>query len=77
MGRGGAAALDMNQLERREHTAGSIVNMASVAGLMGVKNRAAYSASKGGVIALTKVLGKDRAIGWMGFGNSETCRGLF
>ena len=38
---------------------GSIVNMASVAGLMGVKNRAAYSASKGGVIALTKSMAID------------------
>jgi meso-butanediol dehydrogenase / (S,S)-butanediol dehydrogenase / diacetyl reductase len=40
---------------------GSIVNMASVAGLMGVKNRAAYSASKGGVIALTKSMAIDYA----------------
>jgi meso-butanediol dehydrogenase / (S,S)-butanediol dehydrogenase / diacetyl reductase len=38
---------------------GAIVNMASVAGLMGVKNRAAYSASKGGVIALTKSIAID------------------
>lgn len=38
---------------------GTIVNMASVAGLMGVKNRAAYSASKGGVIALTKSMAID------------------
>ncbi len=38
---------------------GVIVNMASVAGLMGVKNRAAYSASKGGVIALTKSMAID------------------
>ena len=35
------------------------MNMASVAGLMGVKNRAAYSASKGGVIALTKSMAID------------------
>ena len=38
---------------------GTIVNMASVAGLMGVKDRAAYSASKGGVIALTKSMAID------------------
>ena len=38
---------------------GTIVNMASVAGLMGVRNRAAYSASKGGVIALTKSMAID------------------
>ena len=33
---------------------GVIVNMGSVAGLFGIRNRAAYSASKGAVIALTK-----------------------
>ena len=43
----------------RKSGGGSIVNMASVAGLMGVKNRAAYSASKGGVIALTKSMAID------------------
>jgi NAD(P)-dependent dehydrogenase (short-subunit alcohol dehydrogenase family) len=43
----------------RRSGGGAIVNMASVAGLMGVKNRAAYSASKGGVIALTKSMAID------------------
>ncbi len=43
----------------RKSGGGAIVNMASVAGLMGVKNRAAYSASKGGVIALTKSMAID------------------
>jgi len=38
---------------------GSIVNMASVAGLVGLKNRAAYCASKGAVIALTRALALD------------------
>jgi NAD(P)-dependent dehydrogenase (short-subunit alcohol dehydrogenase family) len=38
---------------------GVIVNMASVAGLVGLKNRAAYSASKGAVIALTKAIAID------------------
>lgn len=38
---------------------GSIVNMGSVAGLVGLKNRAAYCASKGAVIALTKALAVD------------------
>lgn len=37
-------------------TKGSIVNMASVAGLIGQPYNAAYCASKGGVIALTKSL---------------------
>jgi NAD(P)-dependent dehydrogenase (short-subunit alcohol dehydrogenase family) len=38
---------------------GAIVNVASVAGLVGLKNRAAYSASKGAVIALTRALAVD------------------
>ncbi|HEV2874927.1 MAG TPA: SDR family NAD(P)-dependent oxidoreductase [Thermoleophilaceae bacterium] len=38
---------------------GSIVNMASAAGLVGLRNRAAYSASKGAVIALTRALAVD------------------
>jgi 2-keto-3-deoxy-L-fuconate dehydrogenase len=37
----------------------SIVNMASVAGLVGLPNRAAYCASKGAVIALTRALAVD------------------
>jgi NAD(P)-dependent dehydrogenase (short-subunit alcohol dehydrogenase family) len=38
---------------------GSIVNMASVAGLVGLKNRAAYCASKGAVVGLTRALAID------------------
>jgi 2-keto-3-deoxy-L-fuconate dehydrogenase len=38
---------------------GSIVNMASVAGLIGLRNRAAYCASKGAVISLTRALAVD------------------
>src|SRR6202007_926896 len=38
---------------------GSIVNLASVAGLVGLHNRAAYCASKGAVIALTRALAVD------------------
>jgi NAD(P)-dependent dehydrogenase (short-subunit alcohol dehydrogenase family) len=38
---------------------GSVVNMASVAGLVGLKNRAAYCASKGAVVALTRALALD------------------
>jgi 2-keto-3-deoxy-L-fuconate dehydrogenase len=38
---------------------GAIVNVASVAGLVGLKNRVAYSASKGAVIALTRALAVD------------------
>jgi 2-dehydro-3-deoxy-L-rhamnonate dehydrogenase (NAD+) len=40
---------------------GRIVNMASLAGKEGTPNSAAYSASKAGIIALTKALGKELA----------------
>lgn len=40
---------------------GSIVNIASVVGLMGNAGQANYSASKGGVIALTKTTAKETA----------------
>lgn len=40
---------------------GRICNIASIAGKEGNPNAAAYSASKGGVIALTKSLGKELA----------------
>jgi NAD(P)-dependent dehydrogenase (short-subunit alcohol dehydrogenase family) len=42
-----------------ERGGGSIVNMSSVAALVGLKNRAAYSASKGAVIAFTRALAVD------------------
>ena len=38
---------------------GAIVNIASVGGLVGLRNRAAYCASKGAVIALTRALAVD------------------
>ena len=38
---------------------GSIVNVASVAALVGLRNRAAYSASKGAVVSLTRALAID------------------
>lgn len=38
---------------------GVIVNTASVAGLVGIKNRAAYCASKGAVVMLTKAVAVD------------------
>ncbi|CAM5184738.1 3-oxoacyl-[acyl-carrier-protein] reductase OS=Castellaniella defragrans OX=75697 GN=HNR28_002208 PE=3 SV=1 [Castellaniella defragrans] len=40
---------------------GRIVNVASIAGKEGNPNQAAYSASKAGVIGLTKTMGKDLA----------------
>lgn len=38
---------------------GAIVNMASIAGMVGLRNRAAYCSSKGAVIALTRALALD------------------
>ena len=38
---------------------GAIVNTGSVAGMVGLRNRAAYCASKGAVIALTRALAVD------------------
>ena len=40
---------------------GSIVNLASVAGVVGVRNRAGYCATKGGVIAFTRAIAADHA----------------
>ena len=42
-----------------ERGGGAIVNVASVAGLVGLRNRAAYCASKGAVVALTRALAVD------------------
>jgi 2-keto-3-deoxy-L-fuconate dehydrogenase len=42
-----------------ERGGGAIVNLASIAGLVGLPNRAAYCASKGAVIALTRALAID------------------
>jgi NAD(P)-dependent dehydrogenase (short-subunit alcohol dehydrogenase family) len=47
----------------RERDYGRIINIASVAGKDGNPNMTAYSASKAGVIALTKSLGKEVAEG--------------
>jgi NAD(P)-dependent dehydrogenase (short-subunit alcohol dehydrogenase family) len=40
---------------------GSIVNNASVTGIAGIRNRAAYSASKGAIVALTRNMALDYA----------------
>ncbi len=44
-----------------EKGGGAIVNTASVYGLVGAKNQAAYSASKGAVVALTRQMAVDYA----------------
>ena len=41
------------------HCGGSIINLASVVGIMGNAGQANYTASKGGVIALTKTTAKE------------------
>jgi NAD(P)-dependent dehydrogenase (short-subunit alcohol dehydrogenase family) len=45
----------------RARGSGSIVNIASVSGVMGNKGRVAYGASKGGVITMTKVMAVELA----------------
>lgn len=42
-----------------EQHSGSIINIASVAGLLGIADRAAYSASKHGLIGLTRTLAAE------------------
>jgi NAD(P)-dependent dehydrogenase (short-subunit alcohol dehydrogenase family) len=43
----------------RKSGGGSIINVASVLGLVGARNRAAYAASKGAVVQLTKCMAID------------------
>jgi NAD(P)-dependent dehydrogenase (short-subunit alcohol dehydrogenase family) len=43
----------------RDSGGGSIVNISSVAALVGIPDRAAYSATKGGILALTKAAAID------------------
>jgi NAD(P)-dependent dehydrogenase (short-subunit alcohol dehydrogenase family) len=43
----------------RDSGGGSIINMSSVAALVGIADRAAYSAAKGGILALTKAAAID------------------
>ncbi len=45
----------------RERGGGSIINLSSVLGLVGARNRAAYAASKGAVTLLTKAMALDHA----------------
>ncbi len=47
--------------ELRRAGGGSIVNIGSVLGLVGMRERAAYAASKGGVTTLTKAMALDHA----------------
>jgi NAD(P)-dependent dehydrogenase (short-subunit alcohol dehydrogenase family) len=47
--------------ELRKAGGGSIINIGSIVGLVGMKGRAAYTASKGGVTQLTKAMAMDHA----------------
>ncbi len=47
--------------ELRRSGGGSIVNIGSVLGLVGMKRRVAYATSKGGLVAMTKALALDHA----------------
>jgi NAD(P)-dependent dehydrogenase (short-subunit alcohol dehydrogenase family) len=47
--------------ELRRSGGGSIINIGSVLGLVGMKQRAAYAAAKGGVTLLTKAMALDHA----------------
>ncbi len=47
--------------ELRKSGGGSIINIGSVLGLVGMQQRVAYAASKGGVIQLTKAMALDHA----------------
>ncbi|MHB1275538.1 MAG: SDR family NAD(P)-dependent oxidoreductase [Candidatus Humimicrobiaceae bacterium] len=46
-------------LQMKKQGYGTIVNISSVAGIKGIKDRAAYGASKGAVVALTKAMATD------------------
>lgn len=57
-----------------ERGSGSIVNLASVEGLEGVESQAAYNASKGGVVLLSKNMAID--YGWRGVRVNCLCPGF-
>jgi len=63
---------------------GSVINMASVVGITGVRNRAAYSSSKGAIVSLTRNMALDYAQYGIrvncvcpGFTETPLTRGLF
>jgi NAD(P)-dependent dehydrogenase (short-subunit alcohol dehydrogenase family) len=56
-----------------EQHSGSIVNVASIAGLVGIADRSAYNASKHGLIGLTRTLAAEW--GWRGVRTNAVCPG--
>lgn len=57
------AGTQMMRQERlqNDHRAGTIINMASVLGVLGKSGTSSYAASKGAVIALTRTVAMDYA----------------
>ena len=56
-----ASRAALRHMNPAEGQSGSIINIASVAGLVSVENAAAYCASKGAVISLTRSMANDLA----------------
>ncbi len=57
----GVYVMSRSSIPLLRESRGCIINVASVSGLVGVRNEAAYCASKGGVIQLTKAMALDYA----------------
>ena len=47
--------------QMKEQNSGKIINVSSVAGLVGTVGQINYSAAKGGVISMTKSMGRELA----------------
>jgi NAD(P)-dependent dehydrogenase (short-subunit alcohol dehydrogenase family) len=57
----GAYLVSRHAIPKMRDRGGSIVHMASVVGVVGVRNRAAYSTTKGAIVALTRNMALDYA----------------
>lgn len=73
--RGVWACMKHELIQMRKQDSGAIVNCASMAGLVGVPYRAAYSATKGGIIAMTRSAAMDNAA--KGIRINAVCPGRF